>query len=149
MFSDTKSYLARCQSRSKARNKRMSAVGPDSILLGFMPDYYLHVSILSPRCINGATRDFFFSLCCLQISEVSQRRGPQVMMIPFSSLPRNLMWVPATSLTTGKGTKSANITISNHKQFLKHSTTPNAYNTDRMGKSNTCIQRQTRVKGSK
>lgn len=36
----------------------MSAMGPDSILLGFIPDY-LHVSISSPRCMDGATRDVF------------------------------------------------------------------------------------------
>ena len=72
MFSETESYLAKCQGRLKPRNKRMSAMGPDSVLLGFTPDY-LHVSISSPRYMDGATRDLS---CCLQISEVSQRRGP-------------------------------------------------------------------------
>lgn len=36
----------------------MPAMGPDSILLGFMPNY-LHMTISSPRYISATTRDFF------------------------------------------------------------------------------------------
>lgn len=75
MFPETRSYLARCQSRSRPRNKRMSALGPDSTLLGFIPAY-LHVSISSPTHINGAASDFLLLVLLIKFLEVSQRRAP-------------------------------------------------------------------------
>lgn len=63
MLSETRSYWARCQSRSRPRKKRMSALAPDSVLLGFVPAY-LHVSISSPRHINCAVKDFFPTAAC-------------------------------------------------------------------------------------
>lgn len=102
----------------------MSSLDPHSILLGFIPAC-LHVSISSHDLLMVLPRTFLMLL--LKFLEVSQRRFPKaarMVTVPFSPLFKHLMWVCTVSLTTGKGTTSANIIISNHKQSLKHVTMP-------------------------
>lgn len=87
----------------------MSALVSDSVLLGFIPAY-LHVSISFPRYISGVARDFFLVLLVnsLRFLKEDPPKIARVVTVPFSSLSRNFIWVPTVSLTTGKGTMSAN-----------------------------------------
>lgn len=125
IFSGTRSYWARCQSGSRLRNTGMSSLDPHSVLLGFVLAY-LHVSISSHDILMVLPKKFS-SAASKILQGFSQRRFPKtarMVMVPFFSLSKQLMWVCTVSLTTGKGTASATVIISNHKQFRKHGTMP-------------------------
>lgn len=93
--------------------------------------------------------EIFFPCATYKFLRFLKEEAPKterVIMIPFSSLSRNPI---RTYHVLDNWSTSANIIISNLKQFLKPSTMLDAYNMGRMRKSNINIKKQTRMKGSK
>lgn len=128
----------------------MSSLDPHSVLLGFILAY-LHVSISSHDTLMVLPKNFSSAASKILLG-FSQRRFlkmARMVMVPFSSLSKQLMWVCTVSLTTGKGTASATNIISNHKQFWKHGNMPDPNITGRKKKLNIYIKRQIGKKGRK